>query len=184
VHWITTAASLAAVLGAAALVQPSGATATAAPPGKAATVPEGSAAPAPAGPDPETAEFPVDCGSAKVPTQVVRQGSADLDGDGRAETAAVVRCRTGFGTPPSGIYVLGHPAEQGGAPRVVETLLDPKEGLNVSDFAVRDRTVTATLLGYSSNNVPRCCPDQQRRVKWQWRDGKFGLTALPVPGSV
>ncbi|MGP4004688.1 hypothetical protein [Streptomyces sp. 8N706] len=180
VHWLATAVALAALLGASALVQPSPATAT--PPVAVADAP---AAPLPVradGPDPGKARYPVDCGPETV--RVVQDGSADLDGDGRAETVAVVRCNAGFGTPPSGIYVLAHPAGGKGAPRVVETFLDPKQGMSVTGFAVRGRTVSATLLGYSSADVPRCCPDKQRKVKWQWHEGKFGLIALPVAGSV
>ncbi|MET8678678.1 hypothetical protein ABZW18_14140 [Streptomyces sp. NPDC004647] len=185
VHWLVTATALAAVVGASALVQPSDATAT--PPLATADAP-GSAAPGPAesvpqgGPDAGKATYPLDCGPES--TEVVRERSADLDGDGRQETVAVVRCKTGFGTPPSGIYVLAHPPSGKGRPQVVETFLDPKEGLSISDFTVRGRTVSATLLGYSSEDVPRCCPDKQRKVKWQWREGKFRLTALPVAGSV
>ncbi|MFI1964714.1 hypothetical protein ACH429_11435 [Streptomyces pathocidini] len=179
VHWIGTATALAAVLGAAALIQPSAATATQPAAGSAASA----ADPASVGaPDPEKAEYPLDCGPNSV--DVVKQGSADLDGDGRQETVAVVRCEAGFGTPPSGIYVLTHPASGQGAPRVAETFLDPREGMSVTDFAVRGRTVSAKLLGYSSRDVPRCCPDLQRKVKWRWSEGKFELTAAPVAGSV
>ena len=178
VHWVITTAAVAAVLGASAVVQPPAA--TAAPP----SVPDGnSAASRPVGaPDPAKARFPVTCGQAKA--DVLKAASSDLDGDGRPETVAVVRCHTGMGTPPSGIYVLAQGTDEGGEPRVVETLLDPEEGINVGEFAVSGRTVSATLLGYSSPDVPRCCPDQQRRVKWQWSEGKFVLTAMPVPGSV
>ncbi|MFG2192343.1 hypothetical protein [Streptomyces sp. NPDC048639] len=180
VHWVTTAAALAAVVGGSALLQPADAVAK---PPAGASAPSRPAEPLPrGGPDPEKAEYPVDCGPERV--EVVRQGSGDLDGDGREETVAVVRCKAGFGTPPNGIYVLAHPASGKGSPRIVETFLDPKEGMNVSDFAVRGRTVSATLLGYSSKDVPRCCPDQQRKVEWRWREGKFRLSALPVAGSV
>lgn len=179
-QWTTTALAVAAVLGASALLQPSHA--TAAPPG-AGAVAAPQAAPDPAtAPDPRKAVYPMDCGPESP--EVVRQGAGDLDGDGRLETVAVVRCKSGFGTPPSGIYVLAPPAYGQTRPRIVETFLDPKEDMSVSDFAVHGRTVSATLLGYSSEKVPRCCPDRQRKVEWRWRDGKFGLTALPVAGSV
>ncbi|MCM2577023.1 hypothetical protein M1E25_06590 [Streptomyces sp. MTZ3.1] len=178
VHWVVTTVAVAAVLGASALVRPSAA--TAGPPRPSDGDP---AASRPMGaPDPGKAHFPVKCGRAGA--DVLEEGSADLDGDGRPETVAVVRCHSGMGTPPSGIYVLAQGTGDDGEPRVVETLLDPGEGINVGEFAVGGRTVSATLLGYSSPDVPRCCPDRKRRVKWQWSDGKFVLTALPVPGSV
>ncbi|MFE7117032.1 hypothetical protein ACFU99_16635 [Streptomyces sp. NPDC057654] len=174
VHWIATAAALALVVAGAALVQPADATAT-------TTAPR-SATPAGGAPDAHAARYPLDCG--RTEADVVAKGSADLDGDGRPETVAVVRCHTEAGTPPSGVYVLTPPASGGGRPKVAATLLDPAQRMSVMDFRVSDTAVSATLLGYSSKNVPRCCPDKQREVKWQWKDGKFALTALPAPGSV
>ncbi|WP_430625924.1 hypothetical protein [Streptomyces albus] len=55
--------------------------------------------------------------------------------------------------------------------------------MTVRDLQVRGTTVAAKLLGYSSPEVPRCCPDRQRRVKWDWRDGKFRLTPAPASGG-
>lgn len=176
VHWTATAAALSAVLGLAAVIQPPGAMA-------------GQAAPAPAeGPDASRARYPMDCGPRPEPAvDVLEDASADFDDDGRAETVALVRCDAPTGTPPSGIFVLTHPAEPDGRPRIVETLLSPEEGMSTQDFTVRergDRTIAATLLGYSSGDVPRCCPDLQRKVTWEWRDGRFLLVPEPVAQSV
>ncbi|MEU4211148.1 hypothetical protein AB0F13_14325 [Streptomyces sp. NPDC026206] len=168
-HWLATAAALAAVLAGAALAGPGDATATA-------------PAAATAAPDAHAARYPVDCGSAGP--DVVRQAPADLDGDGRPETVVVVRCPSGAGTRPSGVYVLAPPAAERGAPRVVATLVDPREKMGVTGLEAAGGTVSATLLGYSAASVPRCCPDMRRVVKWHWRDGKFVLTAQPVAGSV
>lgn len=165
VHWLLTAVAVAAVLTGAALAGPGDDTATA-------------SAPTAAAPDPAAVRYPFDCGAAGV--EVVRRAATDLDGS--AATVAVVRCRSGAGTAPSGVYVLGAGAEQGAAPRVTATLVDPGQRMNVTGFAVRGDVVSATLLGYSSANVPRCCPDRRRDVQWRWHDGKFELTALPVAG--
>ncbi|MFH8982518.1 hypothetical protein [Streptomyces varsoviensis] len=174
VHWIATAAALALVIAGAALVQPPDATAT-------TTAPR-PGTPAGGAPDAHAARYPLDCGHTEV--DVMGKGSADFDGDGRPETVAVVRCHAQGGTPPNGVYVLTPPAAEGGRPTVAATLLDPAQRMNVTDFRVFGATISATLLGYSSNDVPRCCPDKRRGVKWQWEDGKFALTALPAPGSV
>ncbi|GAA2307962.1 hypothetical protein [Streptomyces violaceusniger] len=180
VHWVATAAAVAAVIAGGSFFQPSDAKATTS---TTASAPGTGRLPTAKAPDPRAADYPMDCGRARP--DVVDRGSADLDGDGRPETVAVVRCPTAFGTPPSGVYVLSQPADRAGAaPRVVATFVDPKEGMSISDFAVRGKKVSATLLGYSSAKVPRCCPDLQRKVNWRWRDGKFVLKALPVPGSV
>ncbi|MGW1200281.1 hypothetical protein ACWD4B_31235 [Streptomyces sp. NPDC002536] len=167
-HWLGTAAALAAVIAGTALLGPGDTTA-----------PVAMRSPAP---DARAAHFPLDCG--RTPVEVVKQEAADLDGDGRPETAAVVRCRAGGGTPPSGVYVLGAPAAKGEPPRVVATLVDPRQKMSVTAFTATDDRISATLLGYSRASVPRCCPDLRRAVEWRWADGKFGLTALPVAGSV
>nr|WP_206322862.1 hypothetical protein [Streptomyces sp. HNM0575] len=173
VHWLSTAVALAAVVGASALIQPVDATAQ-------PTLTTTSAGPAP---DPKKADFPVDCGSPSVKVDVVDKGYADFDGDGRRETVASVRCHSGTGTPPNALFVLAAAARPGDAPRVVATMLRTKERMTVQDLSVGGRTVSAKLLGYSSPSVPSCCPDKQRKVKWEWKDGKFALEAAPVQGG-
>ncbi|MFE0047551.1 hypothetical protein [Streptomyces albireticuli] len=172
-HWAVTAAALAVVIAAAGLAGPTEDTPPA--PSRAAG--------AAAAPDPGAARYPLDCGGGALP-EVVQRATADLDGDGRPETAAVVRCRSGAGTAPSGVYVLAPAAEPGEPPRIAATLVDPAQKMSVTRFAVTGGTVSATLLGYSTPRVPRCCPDLSRAVEWRWQGGKFVLTALPVAGSV
>ncbi|MFF1482350.1 hypothetical protein ACFVYD_33165 [Streptomyces sp. NPDC058301] len=163
VHWLATAAAMAAVVALAGWLQPGTAKAS-----QGAAGARAAAAPAP---DAAAVVYPLQCGT--VGTQVAARATGDLDGDGSPETVAVVRCRAGSGTPPSGVYVLTRPALKGAPPRLVATLADPREKLGVSGLAVRDGAVTATLLGYSSPDVPRCCPDQEQKAKWRWQGGKF-----------
>ncbi|MFE9391289.1 hypothetical protein [Streptomyces sp. NPDC006784] len=167
-HWLATAAALAAVLGGTALLRPATAT------------------PAPAGtdraPDPARAHYPLDCGRGATKPEVLDSASADFDADGATETVAVVRCRAHGGTPPSAVYVLaGSTADR--SPRLAATLVEQREGMSVQDLGVRGTTVSATLLGYSSAEVPRCCPDRHRKVKWEWVEGKFALRPGPVAGG-
>lgn len=103
---------------------------------------------------------------------VVKKASGDLDGDGSPETVAVVHCDAPMGTPPDGVYVLTRGTEAA-TPRVVATLVKPKDSITVTDLAVRDGAVVADLLGYSSDDVPRCCPDVKDSAKWQWKNGSF-----------
>ncbi|MET7641546.1 hypothetical protein [Streptomyces sp. NPDC005438] len=180
-HWAGTLLAVAAVLGLAASLQPSDAKARQSGAGKGPTASS-------PGPDPRTAHYPLDCGRGEGVSgrsvQVVDRGEADFDRDGRAETVAVVRCATGGGNPPQGIYVLARPGQPQQHPRIVETLLKPTEGMNTKGFAVRGDKVSVTLLGYSSPSVPRCCPDQERRVSWKWRNERLVLVPAPVAGSV
>ncbi|MCB5166426.1 hypothetical protein LG634_16470 [Streptomyces bambusae] len=162
VHWIATAAALAAVVTAAGLLQPA-----------AAGTPDAHGAPgAPVVETPvidaAAVTYPLDCRGAGQ--DITARATGDLDGDGRPETVAAVRCAAGLGTPPNGVYVLtAGPA----GPRVVATLLDPAERQNAIALTVRGGTVTATLLGYSTPDVPRCCPDTSATAKWRWSGGKF-----------
>ncbi|GAA2232177.1 hypothetical protein GCM10010232_18700 [Streptomyces amakusaensis] len=164
VHWLATAAATAAVVALAGLLQPGAAT---------ASQPD-RAAPAAGRPAPDVrTPLPLECGS--VPSAVVREAVGDLDGDGGLERVVVARCQAGSGTPPSGIYVLA--AGRDGTGRVVATLIGPERRQSVERLAIRNGTISAALLGYSSDQVPSCCPDEREEAEWRWSDGKFLRTA-------
>lgn len=175
VHWLATATAMAAVVAAAGLLQPGPATAT------TAAASGGAPAAVRAAPDAATADYPLECGGA--PVKIAQRASGDLDGDGNPETVAVVHCEAGSGTPPHALYVLTH-AKAGPGARVVATLVESTQQKNVTDLAVRDGAVTATLLGYSSPDVPSCCPDEQERVSWRWKGGTFVRAAQSDARSV
>lgn len=187
VQWVATAAALAAVVALSSLLQPDSATAVAkanaAAPHRAPTAP--AARPLPA-PDPARAHFPLDCpappGAESTRPKVTDRATGDLDGDGSPETVAVVQCEAGSGSPPNGVYVLTRTSAKDATPRVVATLLDPKEQRTVEGFALKDGTVDATLLGYSSLDVARCCPDVKDKTSWTWKAGSF-LRSAGAPGD-
>lgn len=168
IHWVATATAVAGVVALSGLLQPPAATAAQTP---GPQTPQTRSAPAyVAPPDPADVEFPIECGP--VQAVVKKEAAGDLDGDGRPETVVVVHCDAPMGTPPDGMYVLTE-AAGAGAPRVVATLVDPKDRTNVDDFAVRDGEITAALLGYSSSDIPSCCPDVRKSLKWHWDNGAF-----------
>ncbi|RII18762.1 hypothetical protein DSC45_09085 [Streptomyces sp. YIM 130001] len=176
IHWLATAVAVAAVVAASSFVQPRDATAA------QSGSPETAAAPAPAAaaPDADSVHYPLECGTAEP--EITDRATGDLDGDQRPETVAVVRCKAGSGTPPHGIYVITQPHT--GEPRIVATLVDPKERLTVTDFEVHDGTVEATLLGYSAPTVPSCCPDTREKAGWQWKDQSFVRSQQSAAKSV
>ncbi|MFI7009554.1 hypothetical protein [Streptomyces sp. NPDC050145] len=176
IHWLATAAAVAAVVAASGFLQPD--SATAAPTGGGEHVTAKAHAVAP--PDPSAVDFPIECGPVKA--LVRAKATGDLDGDGRPETVAVVRCDAGSGTPPDGVYVVTRPA--GSAARVVATLVDPKDRFTASDVTVRDGAVTANLDGYSSPEVPRYRPDVHDKAKWQWQGGAFVRSTPAAARSV
>ncbi|KIF03862.1 hypothetical protein PL81_21995 [Streptomyces sp. RSD-27] len=164
VHWVATATAMAAVIAGAGLLQPDRATG-------ATPAPEAAKGPRAAAPDAHAAAYPLDCKGA--PHLVTATAEGDLDGDDLPETVAAVRCDAGSGTPPHAVYVLTRAAAPGAPPRVVATLLDPAQRRTATDLTVRDRVVTASLLGYSSPSVPRYSPDVKQFAKWRWTGGKF-----------
>ncbi|MGP4008092.1 hypothetical protein [Streptomyces sp. 4N124] len=176
IHWLATATALAGVVALSSILQPDAATAAQA----AGRDSKTAQATAPA-PDPADVDFPIECGPVKA--VVVKKASGDLDGDGSPETIAVVHCDAPMGTPPDGLYVLTTAADTG-KPRVVATLVDPKDRTIVSDIAVQDGAVLGTLLGYSSSDVPRCCPDVKDSAKWQWKNGTFERSKPSAARSV
>jgi hypothetical protein len=165
IHWLAIATAVAGVVALSSILQPNAATAAQTP------APDAKKAPAAvAPPDPAGVDFPLECGPVKA--VVVKKAAGDLDGDGSPETVATVHCDAPMGTPPDGVYVLTR-ATGTATPRVVATLVDPKDSITVSDLAVRDGAVLADLLSYSSDDVPRCCPDVKDSAKWQWKNGAF-----------
>src|SRR5690606_31151165 len=114
-----------------------------------------------------------------APHKVAQRATGDLDGDGKPETVAVVHCEAGSGTPPAGLYVLTGGRDGTAPARVVATLVEPGDQRSVTGLTVRDGTVRATLLGYSSPDVPSCCPDEKEQVAWDWKGGAFVRSAGP-----
>lgn len=154
-HWIGTAAVLAAAVGTVLAVAPADAS---------APVPDGPhAVPAAAAPDPARAVYPLSC--AGLPVKVDQSFSADLTGDGADATIAAAHCLSATGTPPDGLYLL-EPGP-GGRPRVADVLISATEDLTVRSVDFRgDGTITAAVDGYSSPDVPRCCPDVHESLVW------------------
>ncbi|MFD5510154.1 hypothetical protein [Streptomyces sp. NPDC059761] len=165
-HWLATATAMAAVIAAAGLIQPDAAATGHAGPSTAPA-----SAPQAAAPDPAAVTYPLDCKG--LPAAVTATAQGDLDGDGRPETVAAVRCDAGSGTPPHAIYVLAQDKTPGAKPRVVATLLEAGKRQTATELTVRDGVVTASLIGYSSPQVPRYSPDVKQLAKWRWSGGKF-----------
>ncbi|MEU0932781.1 MULTISPECIES: hypothetical protein [unclassified Embleya] len=102
--------------------------------------------------------FPLDC-----PGVGTRIGTVLTDPTG--PTVVRVECAAGSGSPPAALLAYAD-ADQG-SPRLVATLLDTDEGLQVSEVTRSGDTITARTLGWSAPDVPRCCPDLAGTLRWR-----------------
>lgn len=80
------------------------------------------------------------------------------------ETVVAARCDSGAGSPPSGVFVVDG---EGSAAKVVATLVRPSAQVQVTSLAATSDGIRATGLGYSSAEVPRCCPDRRLALVWR-----------------
>jgi hypothetical protein len=108
--------------------------------------------------------YPLDCAGLGAAVQRVVLG--DVTGDGEAEAVTWVRCAAGAGNPPSALFA--YRAGAGGAPELMGTLLEPREEVLLTQVSVEAGEVVAAGTGYSSPQVPRCCPDRTFRASWRW----------------
>ncbi|MEV6210606.1 hypothetical protein [Kitasatospora sp. NPDC051914] len=154
-HWALVAAGCGAVVAGALAADPAQGTPT-------PTRPTAKPAPSAAAPDPAKAELPLDCGPFTV--SVALRASAEVDGV--PTTVVAAHCAADNGTPPDGVFLLTNGPD--GRPEVAATLLDPlKDGLTVTALTVRsDGEIRGRAQGYSSLDVPRCCPDRLVELSW------------------
>lgn len=170
-HWLATAAGLCGVVGLALAVGPAGAVQTGA--AQTGVGQPGAAHPLAqeAAPDPAKAKLPIDCGP--LPVHLDQHFAAALPGSGTPVTVVAARCEAGAGAPPDGLYVL-----EAGQAKAVQ-LLDPAKRMTVRSMAMRsDGSIHAVVIGYSSINVPDCCPDLSETLDWAL--GANGAWGAPV----
>ncbi|GAA2145584.1 hypothetical protein GCM10009760_34360 [Kitasatospora kazusensis] len=171
-HWALVAAGCGAVIAGALAVSPAQGSTTA----NGAAGPVVRPVPDADAPDPAKAELPLDCGP--FPVKVALRASASFDG--RAVTVAAAHCAADNGTPPDGAYLLG--AGPDGRPVVQATLVRPEEGLTLAEMRLRsDGTITGRAKGYSSTDVPHCCPDLTVSLTWTPQHGQWTRTETKTP---
>jgi len=70
------------------------------------------------------------------------------------------------------VFVYG--AETGRPqPRLLATLVRLDQNVLVEQAGVGVEGITVRGYGYSSPNVPRCCPDVHINWRWQWTGSGF-----------
>jgi hypothetical protein len=114
--------------------------------------------------------YPMDCGG--LPQEVTRVVLGDATGDRRAEAVVAARCAAGAGSPPSAVFVFGVQAGQP-EPQLLATLIKLDQNVLIDDVGASVEGITARGHGYSSPDVPRCCPDLEIDWRWQWTGSGF-----------
>jgi hypothetical protein len=118
----------------------------------------------------QTLHSPLGCPAA-IGVLVLQRLAVQLD---HAYTVVVARCDSGAGSPPSGVFLV---AGGGSDARVAQTLVQPGQELQVSALTIAADGIAVTATGYSSPQVPRCCPD--RAVTLTWRRTGDSLVLVP-----
>jgi len=121
--------------------------------------------------------YPVDCGGQTVGTAA----AYPTPEPGRELAVVFVTCVAGAGNPPSAVLIYDR-AESPTSANLAQTLLryedywTPEEGGTVAS----ERQLAVSVYGYSSADVPRCCPDLNPQLTWEWVDGAYVATS-PQP---
>jgi hypothetical protein len=121
--------------------------------------------------------YPVDCGGQTVGTAA----AYPTPEPGRELAVVFVTCVAGAGAPPSAVLIYDG-AESPTSAHLSQTLLRyqdywaPEEGGTVAN----ERQLAVNVYGYSSGDIPRCCPDLNPQLTWEWVDGEYVAT-IPQP---
>jgi hypothetical protein len=88
----------------------------------------------------------------------------------------VVRCNPGAGTPPVAVYVYDHAASPTD-PHLADTLVRDTDNWQAGVIKTHGATISLPVAGFSSINVPNCCPDVETTLTWAWDGTRYRLTS-------
>lgn len=168
IHWVATATAVAGVVALSSVLQPDAA--TAAQSADKAAAPGPKSAPAHiAPPDPATVAFPWNA----APSRPWCRRRPPATSTATAAPKRWPRCTaTHPWAPRPTACTSSHGTPTAASPASWPPSWTPRTAA-LPPNSVRDGVVRATLLGYSSADVPSCCPDVTDDVKWQWKNGAF-----------
>ncbi len=117
-------------------------------------------------------EYPITGGCGSDPVQV--QQASVLHPPGGPQLAIVlVRCRNAAELPASSLFAYDGAASPT-RPLLRATLLQASQDEIVAGVLLaRGSTVTLPVAGYSTPDVPQCCPDVHATFAWAWAGGHF-----------
>jgi hypothetical protein len=89
--------------------------------------------------------------------------------------AVLAQCDSGAGTPPVALYVYDGTTSSPSTPHLASTLISEKERWQANSFSTSGGDLTMNVFGFSSNNVPNCCPDVRTTLVWRWNGSSYQL---------
>lgn len=115
--------------------------------------------------------YPVDCSTPGLGVRVAEPFFADLTGDGREDAVVSVDCEVGAGASPDATFAF---VDDGGSESGKRfELISFDYGVHVRNAFSEGGLLRIDAAGYSSSDVPSCCPDSPVRYEFRWEGGRF-----------
>ena len=125
-----------------------------------------------------TVKYPMGC--SPVGYAILKTADVELNGDNNKDAVVLVACNAGTESPPVALYAFDG-ASSASKPRLMARLLSENADRQATAFTVDGRTIRMTVHGFSSDHVPRCCPDETFSLTWTWH-GTSGYTFTSQAG--
>ena len=118
--------------------------------------------------------YPVDCGGPTTGTVVAYATPQD----GTDLSLVFVTCTANAGSPPSAMLIFDNAISAAEA-RLRQTLLTYQDYWlpDKSGVTVQGPVLKIPAYGYSSDVVPRCCPDLRTTLTWVWNGAEYVMTS-------
>lgn len=86
----------------------------------------------------------------------------------------LVTCDAGAGTPSVELYAFDQ--TEGSSAHLSQTLVRATDNWQANHVDVDSDTVSLPVFGFSSVDVPRCCPDVTATLTWRWNGTTYDST--------
>jgi len=115
--------------------------------------------------------YPVDC--EEVGWRVWDVAYAE-PAESHAVALVLVTCNAGAGTPSVELYAFDRTGRS--SPRLSQTLVSAADNWQANHIEVHSDSVSLPVFGFSSVDVPRCCPDVTATLAWRWNGSAYDST--------
>jgi hypothetical protein len=112
-----------------------------------------------------------------IPVVVDQVLVADVTADGVPDALVRARCDAAAGSPPGSLFAYAGGAGSDGGPTPLGPLVTERDDVLLGPVSVAGGVVSVKATSWSGPDVPRCCPDVQRVLRWRWD----GSALVPAP---